>query len=138
MLLLVFASLHSSAHARLESNAFLAQEAERQSVNCSQAAIEQKAVIREAEKERYTLRRVELIGNVSTPERLRQRIVSRMREGELFRRHSLMSSLRNVSRLKTLYPVTMKDVVARLDKAEKTLDLRICFKERVQPIRRAS
>jgi len=113
------------------SRAFVAQREERVSVNCAQPAADREAIIREAEKGRFTLRRMELIGNVSTTDDLlHRRIVTRMEEGNLFSRHNLMASLRNVSRLKTIYPVMMKDVVAGLDQAEKTLDLRICIKER--------
>jgi len=61
-----------------------------------------------------------------------------MEEGNLFTRHNLTASLRNVSRLKTIYPVTIKNVVVGLDRAEKTLDLRICINERPQPVRGAS
>jgi outer membrane protein assembly factor BamA len=112
---------------------------ERASADCAQPAAEQEAIIREADTRRFTLRRIELIGNVSTADDLlHRRIAIRMEEGNLFSRRNLMASLRSVSRLKTIYPVTMRDVVARLDQAEKTLDLRICINERSRPVRRAS
>jgi outer membrane protein assembly factor BamA len=134
ILLLILASLNSSGNAQLESKALQVKEAQT-SVNCAQPAAEQEALIREAEKGRFILRRMELVGNVSTAdEALHRRIVIRMAEGNLFSRRNLIASLKNVSRLKTIYPVTMKDVVARLDKTEKTLDLRICIKERPQRV----
>ncbi len=139
ILMLLFAWLKSGAAVQLTSNAFGAQREERPSVNCTQPGAEQGALIREAEKGRFTLRRMELIGNVSTPDDLlHRRIASRMEEGNLFTRHNLTASLRNVSRLKTIYPVTIKNVVVGLDRAEKTLDLRICINERPQPVRGAS
>jgi hypothetical protein len=61
-----------------------------------------------------------------------------MAEGNLFSRKNLIAALKNVSKIKSIYPVTMKDVVARVDRDEKTLDLQICIKERSQPVRRAS
>ncbi len=135
---LLFASLNSSSIVQLEPNALVTQ-VERDSVNCKQPAANREALIREADKGKFTLRRLEFIGNVSTADGiLRRKIASRMAEGNLFSRRDLMASLKNVSGLKTIYPVSMRDVVARLDKAEKTLDLQICFKERPQPIRRAS
>jgi len=138
MLLLVFASFKSSGLAPVDSNVLVAQE-ERVSVNCRQPRAEQEALINEADKGRFTLRRLELSGNVSTADQvLHGKIASRMAEGNLFSRRNLMASLKNVSSLKTIYPVTMKDVVARLNDVEKTLDLQICFKERPQPIKRAS
>ena len=111
----------------------------RTALNCTQPVAEQETVIREADKAGFTLRRIELIGNVSTTdEMLHRRIASRMKVGNLFSRRSLMSSLKSVSRVRTIYPVTMTDVVVQLDHSEKTLDLRICIKERPQSINRAS
>jgi hypothetical protein len=130
---LELARLIDTATAELEQHCetLVVQEEERSLSDCSQAAATQDALIREAEKERFILRRLELIGNVNTPdELLHQRIASRMPLGEPFRRDNLISSLKSLSRLKMLYPVRMKDVVARLDRAEKTLVLRICFKEK--------
>jgi outer membrane protein assembly factor BamA len=139
ILLFICAWLNSSAAVQLETNALAVKEEERASVNCTQPVAEQEGAIREADEAGYTLRRIELIGNLSTADEvLHRRIASRMEEGNLFSRRSLRASLKNVSGLKTIYPVTMKEVVARLDKAAKTLDLRICFKERPQPIKRAS
>ncbi len=63
-------------------------------------------MIRDAEKEKHTLRRVGLIGNVYThDEALRRKIVSWIQEGNLSRRQDLIASPKNVSRLKTIYPV---------------------------------
>jgi hypothetical protein len=133
MLLLVFTSFNSSGHVKL-----VIDEA-RALVDCKQPAAEQETLIREAEKSRFTLRRLELMGNVATPDEvLHRRIASRMAEGNLFSRRNLITSLKNVSSLKTIYPITMKDVVVRLDSVEKTFNLQICFKERPQSVHRAS
>jgi hypothetical protein len=124
---------------QVSSNALVAQREDRAPFNCSQTAADQGGLIQEAENGSFTLRRMELIGNVSTPDDLlHSRIASRMEVGNLFTRHNLVLSLRNVSKLKTIYPVTMKNIVVELNPAEKTLDLRICIKERPQSPRRAS
>lgn len=133
LLLLILASLSASSNEQLQATALVTQEEELASGHCTQPAAVQAARIREAEKGKFTLRRMELVGNVSTTdEGLHRRIASRMEEGNLFSARNLIASLKNVSGIETIYPVTMKDVVVRLDKAEKTLNLRICFKERPQ------
>jgi hypothetical protein len=102
---------------------------------CSQPVTEQTALIREAETNQYTVRRVEFIGNRYTRDAvLRRRINVLLQEGELFTREKLIISLRNVSRLKVIYPVRLSDVEIRLDKSGKMIDVTICFRER----RRAS
>jgi hypothetical protein len=137
VLVLLFGWLDSWPAVQLTSNALVEQREEGAPVNCTQPAADQGALIHEAEKGRFTLRRMELIGNASTPDDLlHSRIASRMEVGNLFTRQNLVASLRNVSRLKTIYPVTMKNIVVELSPAEKTLDLRICIKERSQSVRR--
>jgi hypothetical protein len=130
-IVVLFSWLGSWAALHITSKALVAQSIGRGRVNCTRLAADQRSLIHEAEKGRFTLRRMELIGNVSTPDDLlHSRIASRMEVGNLFTRHDLMASLRNVSRLKTIYPVTMKNIVIELNQAEQTLDLRICIKER--------
>jgi len=138
-LIVLFAWSSSSLALRVSSRGFVAEREGLSSADCEQPAAEQEAIIREADTRRFTIRRIELIGNVSTADDLlHRRIATRMEEGNLFSRRNLMASLRSVSRLKTIYPVTMRDVVARLDQSEKTLDLRICINERPRSVRRAS
>ena len=101
------------------------------STECSQPTEEQKAMIREAEKNHYTTRRVTFIGNQFTRDNvLRRRTNIGLQEGELFTRWNLVRSLRNVSTLKVIYPVKLKDVELHLDPSDKTVDINICFKER--------
>ena len=98
---------------------------------CSQPAQEQDAVIREAENDRYTTRRVEFLGHRYTRDVvLRRQITVGLQEGELFTRRDLLRSLQNVSRLKQIRPVTIRDVELRLNRPDKTIDLTICFQER--------
>ena len=98
---------------------------------CSQPAKEQAALIREAEAKQYSTRRVEFLGNKYTRDIvLRREFVKGLNEGDLFTRRSLLSSLRNVSRLKVIYPVRQRDVVVRLNRDEKLVDMLICFRER--------
>lgn len=98
---------------------------------CSQSVAEQAALIRKAQTNKYTVRRLEFIGN----ERIRDGVLRRrilLQEGEFFTRGILIKSLINVSKLKLIYPVRLRDVIVKLDYQEKTVDVVICFKERTQ------
>jgi outer membrane protein assembly factor BamA len=98
---------------------------------CSQPAAERDALIREAETDQYTTRRLEFLGTRYTRDAvLRRKTIIGLQEGEVFTRYNLIRSLRNVSTVKTLYPVKLKDIEVQLDRANKTIDLLICFKER--------
>ena len=112
-------------------NRQMEQELDRTPFKCSQPAAEQDTLISEAEKGRYTVRRVEFIGLTYTrDEVLRRRITILLQEGDLFTRDRLVRSLQNVSRLKAIYPVRQSHVVIQLDRTEKAIDMIICFRER--------
>lgn len=85
--------------------------------------------MKRAEKERFTVRRVEFVGNTYTRDDvLRRRLIS-FNEGDFFRRQNLVASLRNMSKLRNeIYPAKLKDVELRLNEPEKTIDVTICFK----------
>jgi outer membrane protein assembly factor BamA len=51
-------------------------------------------------------------------------------EGDIFSRKLLDESLKNLGSVKEIYPVTLADVMARLDREEKLIDLTIAFRER--------
>ena len=96
---------------------------------CGQIAAEQTPWLREAINQRYTLRRVEFIGNVTISDHdLRRRVV--LREGDLFSQRNLAKTLVSLNKLKILYPLTMRDVIVRLDRAEKLVDMTFCIRER--------
>jgi outer membrane protein assembly factor BamA len=60
---------------------------------------------------------------------LRRRIL--LQEGDIFTRENLVKSLENVNQLKKIiYPVKLSDVIIRLDRSEKIVDMTICFKEK--------
>ncbi|MGI9067927.1 MAG: POTRA domain-containing protein [Pyrinomonadaceae bacterium] len=78
---------------------------------------------------KYITRRLEFIGNEHIRDGvLRRRIL--LQEGEFLNRGILIRSLINVSKLKLIYPVRLRNVIVKLDNQEKTIDVLICFKER--------
>jgi surface antigen-like variable number repeat protein len=96
---------------------------------CGQTATKQTPWLREANNQRYTLRRIEFTGNVTiSDDDLRRRVV--LREGDLFSRRNLAKTLISLNRLGTLYPLTMRNVVVRMDRTEKTIDMTFCIRER--------
>jgi len=96
---------------------------------CGQTTAEQTPWLRKAIDQRYTLRRVEFIGNETIRDHdLRRRVV--LREGDLFSQRNLAKTLVSLNRLRKLYPLTMRDVIVRLDRTEKLVDLTFCVRER--------
>ncbi len=99
------------------------------SIKYTQPSIERESLLREAIANRYTVRRVEFTGNEFTRDNiLRRRIL--LQEGDVFARRNLLRSIVNVSKLKIIYPVTINDVLVRLDRGDKLIDLTIRFRER--------
>jgi outer membrane protein assembly factor BamA len=97
---------------------------------CTQPAQEQAAMVREAEAKHYSIRRLEFLGNENISDWVLRKRMKALQEGEKFSRSNLVRSLKNVSRLKSLYPVRFSDVILRLEKSDKLVDMVICFKER--------
>jgi hypothetical protein len=96
---------------------------------CGQTTAEQSPWLHEAIDQRYTLRRVEFIGNVTiSDDDLRRRVV--LREGDLFSQRNLARTLVSLNKLGTLYPLTMRNVVVRVDRTEKLIDMTFCIRER--------
>ena len=96
---------------------------------CGQTTAAQSPWLREVINQRYTLRRVEFIGNETISDNdLRHRVV--LREGDLFSQRNLAKTLVSLNKLKTLYPLTMRDVMVRLDRTEKLIDMTLCVRER--------
>ena len=87
--------------------------------------------MREAEGNKFTVRRVELIGNTYTADYvIRQKIL--LNEGDLFTRARLRKSLENISKLKQFMPVQLKDIQIHLDRGQKLVDINIYLSERTR------
>lgn len=96
---------------------------------CNQSTAEQNSLIARAEKEKFTVRRMEFLGLTNTRDQVVRRRMT-VNEGDIFSRKKFIKSLQNVSKLKgTIYPVRMKDVVFELRESQ-VVDMLICFRER--------
>jgi hypothetical protein len=99
------------------------------SVPCSQSTGSREALIQRAEKLRFTVRRVEFLGNTYTRDEVLRRRMTGLQEGDLFSRQKLVNSLRSMSKLRNeIYPVKLKSVELQLNEREQTVDMMICFK----------
>lgn len=105
------------------------QDLSNRKLDCYQPVAEQRSLIRRAERNRYTLRRVELYGNQHTSDPLLRRRLT-LNEGNFFTRDSLTRSLKRLSSLMMIKPVRLSDVKIRLDHDEKLVDAVICLEER--------
>ena len=131
-LVMICALAYSTTDATLalESDAAGPASMENARFGCTQPAEEQAAIIREAEDNEYSIRRLEFLGNESIRDGVLRKRMRILQEGEKFRRSNLVSGLKNVSRLKTLHEVRFSDVVLRLEKSDKLIDMIICFREK--------
>jgi len=96
---------------------------------CGQTTAQQTPWLHEVVDQRYTLRRVEFIGNETISDNdLRRRVV--LREGDLFSQRNFAKTLVSLNKLKVFYPLTMRDVMVRLDRSEKLVDMTFCVREK--------
>ncbi len=105
------------------------QTASNLKLDCYQPVAEQRSLLRQAEKNRYTLRRVEFYGNQHTSDPILRRRLT-LNEGNFFTRVSLMWSLKRLSSLMMIKRVRLSDVKIRLDHGERLVDAVICLEER--------
>jgi outer membrane protein assembly factor BamA len=81
----------------------------------------------EAERKQFNVRRVEIAGSTYTRDRaFRKRMVVGMTEGDIFTRAALERSVRNIGKMKEVYPITLQDVEVRLNREDKVIDVVIC------------
>ena len=130
-ILLLISLLTCPPNQNAKSALLVGQATDRTSLECSQPEAERDSLIREAEENQYTVRRVEFVGNEHTRDYVLRRRLINLTEGDVFTRLNLVKSLESLSKLKTvIHPVKLSDLTIRLDRADKLVDMEICFKER--------
>ena len=85
--------------------------------------------MRQAERQRFTLRRVVFLGLTYTrDEVVRARLIKFQQEGDLFSAQ-LVKALNSMSKLRReIYPVRLSDIEVHLNESEQTVDMTICFR----------
>src|ERR1041385_3286389 len=90
---------------------------------------ERAVLMEQAEKRRYTLRRVEFLGLTRTPDEKMRMQMWDFNEGDIFTRAKLIASFKKMSRFHSeIYPLRWNDVMVGLNERDKTVDLIICFR----------
>lgn len=98
---------------------------------CVQEKSEQDRLITEAIEKQYNIRRIEISGNSSIRHReFTKRMATNFNEGDIFTREALEKSVKRISKMKAIYPISMKDLEVRLDPEYKDVDFLICVKQR--------
>ena len=99
---------------------------------CSQPAAERNKLMDEAQRNEFSVRRVEFIGLTYTRDYvMRKQMTPIVNEGDVFTRDKLVRSLRRMSSLKrAIYPLRLSDVEIRIDRAQGLVDMTICFRQR--------
>ena len=84
-----------------------------------------------AERESYVIRHINFNGNMWVRDRdMRRRLDRHFSQGDIFQRKLLENSIRNLSKMHAIFPVTMNDVVVRLDSKDKNIELTFNVRER--------
>src|SRR5258707_13883663 len=98
---------------------------------CSQPTDERNKLVDEAQRNEFTVRRVEFVGLTYTRDQvLRDRMTPIVNEGDVFTRDKLVRSLRHMSGLnRAIYPLRLTDVVIQLDRRDSHVDMTICFQQ---------
>lgn len=90
---------------------------------------EREDLMKRAEAGQFTLRRIEFVGLLRTPDQKMRSQMSQFNEGDIFTRAGLVQNLGNMNRLSDeIYPVRLTDVMFFLNEAEKTIDMAVCFR----------
>ena len=98
---------------------------------CGQSIKVSGPMIDEAEREQFNTRRVEIVGNTYTRYReFRKRMVNGMSEGDIFTRVALEKSVRQVSRIRSIYDITMENIEIRLNREDRSIDIVFCVKQK--------
>lgn len=101
----------------------------KESAPCFQDADEKQRFVSEAEKNEYNVRRVEISGNESTRHRV---FVKKLfiNEGDIFTRRNLEKSIKGISKISVIKPISLEDVEIRIDRQDKIIDFVFCVVEK--------
>lgn len=88
-------------------------------------------LIDEAERKEFNTKWVEIAGNTYTRWReFGRRMAPGMNEGDIFTRAGLEASIKKISKMKTIYPISKENIEIRLDRADGTIDIVFCVKQK--------
>ena len=102
---------------------------------CYQNNEERLQLIKKAEDNQYNIRHIYISGNNHTRHRLfTEKMAKDFNEGDIFTQESLMKSIKGISKLKIIKPITLENVEVRLERDEfrgfDVIDLTFCVEEK--------
>lgn len=97
---------------------------------CGQEAKVQNPLVEEAEQKLFTIRRVEIVGNTTIRHREFVKRLRRFNEGDIFTRKSFEKSVKSVSNMRSIFPITNENAEIRLDREHGDVDIVFCVKQR--------
>jgi outer membrane protein assembly factor BamA len=99
--------------------------------NWSKTTQERDSRIDLAGREPYRVGQIYVAGNKQTRDReVRERLLRGIRQGDVFEYAALDKSLKWISKIKTIHPVTIENIQVKLDEEEKFIDFIINVEER--------
>ncbi len=102
-----------------------------QETGCRQPGDERDALIEEAELDQYHIHKIYIVGNTYTRYRdFRKNMADEFNEGYIFRRSLLEESVKKISKMKTIYSISMDNINVRLDRDQKEINFEICVKQK--------
>ncbi len=96
---------------------------------CSQLKDIRDQLMHEAERAQFNVRYVEFVGPTYTRGREFFKR-SRLGEGDIFTRKGLEASVKEISKMKTIYPITMDSVEVKLERTDRTINIIFCVRQR--------
>ncbi|MBP7415880.1 MAG: hypothetical protein KA831_04435 [Pyrinomonadaceae bacterium] len=100
---------------------------------CVQTKDARDLLIDEADRDEFNTRRVEITGNTYTRGReFWKRMAAGMSEGDIFTRRSLEKSVKRVSKIRSIYPISMDNILVTLNRTHKQIDIVFCVIQKPQ------
>jgi outer membrane protein assembly factor BamA len=96
---------------------------------CDQPLQLKNELIDRVEPLKYTIRRIEFLGNLYTRDKMLRKYLL-FAEGDIFMRKHFAGSIERLSRLEGFSPITIENVALRAVERSKDVDLVFCLKER--------
>jgi outer membrane protein assembly factor BamA len=97
----------------------------------SKNAAQRDSVMERAEREQFTIRWIYISGNTYTRFReFRKRMLPEFEEGSIFARSLVEKSVERISKMNSIYPITMDKVEVMVDEQYKYIDFTINVRQR--------
>ncbi|MGE3465787.1 MAG: POTRA domain-containing protein [Pyrinomonadaceae bacterium] len=97
---------------------------------CAQSPELRIAMAEEAERDQFTITRVYFFGNQTVRDRDLRKKLKRSTEGDIFTLSGLEGGIKRMSKMVSIYPITLENVALRLDRPRKDINMTFCVKER--------